>query len=97
MIFSGIYLFMTDPASTPRRDDKTSAVAEPRNVSQMDLDFEAKSIVDNCVLSPSSAKNTSKNAENILLNIKFTYLIKFQKYSNEIIKIKKLNNIKNIN
>jgi hypothetical protein len=65
----GIYLLTTEPASTPNREERTRALAEPMNVYHMDFDFDAKSIVDNCVLSPSSARKTSKKAEKIDFHI----------------------------
>ena len=55
-----------DPASTPIKDERVSANAEPMNTYQIDLDFDARSIVESCVLSPSSAKKTSKNVVNIV-------------------------------
>ena len=61
---------MTDPASTPRREDRTRAHAEPIKVYQMDFDFDASSIVESWVLSPNSARNTRKKAHHIDFHIK---------------------------
>jgi hypothetical protein len=65
----GIYLLMTEPARTPRREEKTRATAEPMNVHHMDFDLEARIMVESWVLSPSSARNTRTKAVRICFHI----------------------------
>jgi len=75
-----------EPANTPKREDSTRASAEPMNTYQIDVDFEARSIVESWVLSPSSAKNTNIKAVNIVLN---KIVISFKMYIQYILLIKK--------
>ena len=51
------------PASTPIRDESTSAQADPIKMCQMEFDFEASSIVESWVLSPNSARKTRMNVD----------------------------------
>jgi len=61
---------MTEPASTPSKEERINAKEEPMKVYHMDFDLEAKSIVESWVLSPNSAKNTNIKAVIIDFNIK---------------------------
>ena len=65
---------MDEPRSTPISEDKTRAQADPANTHHIDSDFEQSSMVDNCVLSPSSARNTIKKAVAIVFHIILTPL-----------------------
>jgi len=67
-----MYLLIIEPASTPKRDERTRAHADPIKVCQIDLDFEARSMVESCVLSPNSAKKTIKKAVIIDFHIKLS-------------------------
>ncbi len=73
-----MYLFIKVPASTPNNEEQISAEAEPIKTAVLDFDSDANIIVVIWVLSPSSAKKTRKNVENIILSIKTppNYLIK---------------------
>ena len=68
-----MYLFIMLPAITPRKDAITRAIEEPIKVYQIDSDLEANNIVESCVLSPSSARNTTQKAETIAFHIQTTY------------------------
>lgn len=72
MYIPGIYLLITEPASTPIIDDRTSAHAEPIKTCNNELDLEAKSIVESCVLSPNSARKTRMKVEKIVFHINHT-------------------------
>jgi len=53
---------MTDPARTPKSEDKTRAIDDPMNVYHIDSDLDASIMVESCVLSPNSARKTRINA-----------------------------------
>ena len=67
---AGIHLFNRLPANTPNKDESRRASEEPINVCHIDDDFDARSMVESWVLSPSSARNTTKKAIPIDLSIK---------------------------
>lgn len=69
MYVNGMYLLRRLPATTPKKEERTRAKADPINVHHTDEDLEARSIVDSCVLSPSSARKTTTNAIPIDLSI----------------------------
>ena len=71
--FSGTYLFRIEPRRTPNREEQTSAREEPKKTEVFDGDCEASSMVANCVLSPISAKNTTKKVEKNIFIIKFSF------------------------
>jgi len=60
-------LFNTLPANVPINEDNIRASDEPINTCHIEFDFEASIIVESCVLSPSSARNTSINVVIIVL------------------------------
>ena len=66
---AGMYLFITEPKSTPKTDEQTSARDEPSNTPIRELDSAESIIVVSCVLSPNSAKNTKIKVEAIILYI----------------------------
>lgn len=55
-----------EPKRTQRKEERVRANAEPIKTVQIDFDLEARSIVESWVLSPSSARSTSKNVIEIV-------------------------------
>lgn len=65
----GTYLFRKLPQMTPKKEERTKAREAPIKVYQIDLDLDARSIVESWVLSPNSARKTIKKAIPIDLSI----------------------------
>lgn len=84
-----MYLFITEPARTPMNEDSTSAKAEPKKTYHIEQDFDARIIVESCVLSPNSARKTNikvvriERHINILLikNELYNYIQEYNIYS----------------
>jgi len=64
-----MYLVKKTEAQTPIKELRTSAKEAPKKTGQRDLDWVAKSMVCNWVLSPNSAINTIQNVVITTLNI----------------------------
>jgi hypothetical protein len=66
---AGMYLFITEPRSTPRTDEQTNAMDEPISTANLELDSAESIMVVSWVLSPNSAKNTKIKVDTIILYI----------------------------
>ncbi len=63
---------MTEPNATPSREERIKARDAPMKTIQIESALEARSMVESCVLSPSSAIKTKKKTVNRVFHIIYT-------------------------